>query len=238
MSNPLFYIEPHTEPTLEILLSEETSKHIAQVLRKQIGDSIDLTDGRGWLYTTTIIDNHKKKCRVKIEQKKFTEKPTHQLCMAVSLLKNASRFEWFLEKATEIGIIEIIPLRCSRTEKQHFRMDRMKGILMSAMLQSQQQWLPVLHEPTDFELVIRTREDTQKFIAHCEPDQKNELAATLKGNTTNGILLIGPEGDFTPAEISLAIANGYVPVALGNTRLRTETAALVGAVLMAQQFSQ
>lgn len=238
MSNPLFYIEPHTEPTFEILLSEETSKHIAQVLRKQIGDSIDLTDGHGWLYITTIIDNHKKKCKVKIEQKKYTEKPTHQLCMAVSLLKNASRFEWFLEKATEIGITEIIPLRCSRTEKQHFRMDRMKGILMSAMLQSQQQWLPVLHEPTDFESVILSRKEAYKFIAHCESDIKNELAATLKGNTTHGILLIGPEGDFTSAEISMAIANAYTPVALGNTRLRTETAALVGAVLMVQQFQQ
>lgn len=136
----------------------------------------------------------------------------------------------FLEKATEIGVSEIIPLVCTRTEKEKFRTDRLQGIITSALLQSQQSWMPLLHEPAAFNQVLASRTDAHKFIAHCLPQEKTELAS-VAGNQSS-IILIGPEGDFTPEEIEAAIANGYRPVALGNTRLRTETAGMVAATIM------
>ena len=151
--------------------------------------------------------------------------------IAISLVKNAHRFEWFLEKATEIGISRIIPLLCTRTEKQHFRYDRMKGILVSAMLQSQQAWLPLLDEPVRFNEFLRRDISGQKFIAHCEEDARNPLALQLQKGQGK-LVCIGPEGDFTIDEIYTATSNGFLPVSLGNTRLRTETAGIVAATLL------
>jgi len=164
--------------------------------------------------------------------KKQSEK---KITIAISPVKNASRFEWFLEKATEIGVSEIIPLICNRTEKQHFRYDRMKGILISAMLQSQQCWLPVLQEPVKFDKFILNEHTGQKFIAHCE-DENSKLPLTNKliNHSTNKLILIGPEGDFTTEEIGLALKNNFIPVALGETRLRTETAGVVAAAILLQ----
>jgi 16S rRNA (uracil1498-N3)-methyltransferase len=150
--------------------------------------------------------------------------------IAISITKNSSRFEWFLEKATEMGVNEIIPLLCERTAKEKFRYDRMHGILVSAMLQSQQTWLPKLHQPTNFDAVVEKASHEQKFIAHCLPEQKQQLSSAIYQQSS--IILIGPEGDFTPREIVTAIATGFVPVALGNTRLRTETAGMVAAALL------
>jgi 16S rRNA (uracil1498-N3)-methyltransferase len=150
--------------------------------------------------------------------------------VAVSLLKSASRFEWFLEKATEIGVTEIIPLLCERTEKQHFRHDRMKQVLISAMMQSKQVWLPTLHEPIVFSNVITSSAYKSKLIAHCEADNKQSIKNFSGGESIQ--VLIGPEGDFSRGEISLALHNNYIPVALGNTRLRTETAAITAAALL------
>src|SRR6266705_4829979 len=139
------------------------------------GEKLNLTDGKGNLLTAEIIDDHKKHCEVKIEGTRYKAQDKRKITIVISLLKNSNRFEWFLEKATEIGINEIIPLICERTEKQKFREDRMQNILISAMLQSQQCWLPVLHKPVAYELVFRQEEiihATQKFIAHCIEDQK------------------------------------------------------------------
>jgi 16S rRNA (uracil1498-N3)-methyltransferase len=168
---------------------------------------------------------------VRIQAASFTPQADGRVTIAVSLVKNASRFEWFLEKATEIGITEIIPLLCERTERQHFRYDRMNGILISAMLQSQQTWLPMLHEPLKFEHLKMHK--FEKLIAHCEETEKKSLKKMLSEiEGTDSIILIGPEGDFTSAEIDTAIAEGYKPVMLGETRLRTETAAVVAATLL------
>ena len=153
--------------------------------------------------------------------------------MAISLIKNTSRFEWFLEKATEIGVSAIIPLICERTEKQNFRVDRMKSVLVSAMLQSQQTFLPLLREPVKFhDLITSEFDDSKKFIAHCL-DESNKTQLHLQiSKSSNQLILIGPEGDFTPAEIEAALQNNFIPVALGETRLRTETAGIVAATLL------
>jgi 16S rRNA (uracil1498-N3)-methyltransferase len=197
---------------------------------------IKLTDGFGNIFLAEITDAHKKKCTVKIIEKTKHEAPDHKVCIAVSPVKNNSRLEWFLEKATEIGITEIVLLMCERTEKQNIRLDRMKGILISAMLQSQQAWLPILEEPKKYEKFIKEVKTDNKFIAHCEEVKKTSLKETTTiQQSSNATILIGPEGDFTPLEIALALENDFTPVALGETRLRTETAALVAATLLCVQ---
>src|SRR5258705_11953025 len=147
---PFFYIEEFNPSQKEIVLDEDTSPHVVQVLRMKEGERLNLTDGKGNLITAEISDAHKKHCAVKVIDSRFTSHLSRKISIAISLLKNANRFEWFLEKATEIGISEIVPLICERTEKQKFRYDRMKGICVSAMLQSQQCWLPELHEPVKY----------------------------------------------------------------------------------------
>ncbi|MEO6670215.1 MAG: RsmE family RNA methyltransferase [Ferruginibacter sp.] len=232
MAIPFFYIEEINTGLSRLVLNEETSKHVVQVLRMKIGEHLQLTDGKGNLFTTEITDDHKKKAEVKILSAAFVPASEKKIIIAISLVKNTSRFEWFLEKATEIGVNEIIPLICARTEKQHFRFERMKGILTSAMLQSQQSWLPVLHEPVRFDdLMMRQFVDCKKYIAHCLPDKKEPLHHQIT-KSSNQLILIGPEGDFTNEEIDNAIKNNFIPVALGDTRLRTETAGMVAATLL------
>ena len=232
MQLPFFYITEYDSSQKEIMLEEDTSRHIVQVLRMKEGEKLNLTDGKGNLFTAEITEAHKKHCTVEIKETRFREQGTRRITIAISLLKNTTRFEWFLEKATEIGISEIFPLICERTEKQKFRYDRMKGICISAMLQSQQTWLPILHEPKQFDsLIIEQLDNQQKFIAHCEvATDKNNLSTFQPFN--HSIILIGPEGDFTKEEINLALQNNFTPVSLGNTRLRSETAGVVAAALL------
>ena len=234
MSLPFFYY-PDINVAKEILLDEDTSKHIVQVLRMKIGEQLNLTDGKGNLLTCEIINDHKKHCSVKVINSQFTAQHSRKVTIAISLLKNSNRFEWFLEKATEIGISEIIPLICERTEKEKFRQDRMEGIIISAMLQSQQCLLPVLHKPIAYNAIFQQKEvihASQKFIAHCIDNQKRNLADLVNESLSSQIILIGPEGDFTPDEIQLAVQNHFDAVSLGNTRLRAETAAVVSAALL------
>lgn len=235
MSLPIFYIETAAAVSQIITLPEEASKHIIQVLRKQVGDRVQLTDGLGNLLTAEIVDDHKKKCGVRIADTQYTAPPARSITVAISLLKNASRIEWFLEKATEIGIQSIIPLLCERTEREHFRHDRMNSILISAMLQSQQSWLPVLHQPVGYEQLFRLEEvlqHEQKFIAHCIEGDRKELREEVRVAAASQLILIGPEGDFTPTEIELALQHQFVPVVMGHNRLRTETAGVVAATLL------
>jgi 16S rRNA (uracil1498-N3)-methyltransferase len=236
MPLPFFYTEPISPSDNIVVLNEENSKHIVQVLRMQNGKQIKLTDGFGNIFLAEITDAHKKKCTVKIVERTEQKAPSNKICVAVSPVKNNSRLEWFLEKATEIGVSEIVLLMCERTEKQNIRLDRMKGILISAMLQSQQAWLPILEEPKKYEKFIKEVKTENKFIAHCEEDKKTSLkeTTTIK-QLNNSTIIIGPEGDFTPQEIAQALENNFTPVALGNTRLRTETAALVAATLLCVQ---
>lgn len=229
MELPIFYLE--TIPPGNVLtLDEDTSKHVVQVLRMKPQEMLQLTDGAGSLLTAEILEDHKKKCTVKVTERREVPKKKQQVCIGISLLKNASRFEWFLEKATEIGVTEIIPLLCDRTEKQHFRFERMKQILVSAMMQSKQVWLATLHEPANFSKVISSADYETRLIAHCEQSNKQSIKTFSAGNSVQ--ILIGPEGDFSKDEISLAIQNNYVPVTLGDTRLRTETAGVVASALL------
>jgi len=229
MNFPYFYEENIVTPTH--VLSEETSKHCVQVLRMKEGEHLQLTNGKGNLFTAIIIDANKKHCTVKIETITNKQLHTTNISIAISLLKNPSRFEWFLEKATEIGVKEIIPLICEHTEKENFRFDRMNNILISAMLQSQQTWLPQLHQPKRFIDFISEDFDAIKLIAHCVEEEKKSIT-DLNISNQNKLVLIGPEGDFSNNEIQYALQKNFIPVTLGNTRLRTETAGIVASVLL------
>jgi 16S rRNA (uracil1498-N3)-methyltransferase len=229
MAPPFFYAETISAANSRYTLDEENSKHVVQVLRMRTGQPLLLTNGAGGLFEAQIIHDHKKHCEVLITSFSQAPPPTQTTTIAISLLKNAARFEWFLEKATEMGITEIIPLLCQHTEKQRFRIDRMKNIMISALLQSRQSWLPVLHEPQPVEKIIRSSTNAVKWIAHCAEGKKERVAGHL---FSDSLLLIGPEGDFSAAEIELALQHQFSAVTLGVTRLRTETAGVAGAVLM------
>jgi 16S rRNA (uracil1498-N3)-methyltransferase len=228
MELPIFFMEEFSHQDV-IILSEDISRHAIQVLRMQQGEKLQLTDGAGNLNTAEITDANKKKTIVNLIEKTYVPKKLNKVAIAISLLKNSSRFEWFLEKATEIGVSEIYPLLCQRTEKEHFRYDRMKQILISAMMQSKQVWLPVLHKPTTLNEVVTASTHLTKLIAHCE-DKTRFLADFVKPQSVQ--ILIGPEGDFTQEEIALALSKNYHAVTLGVNRLRTETAGVVAAAIL------
>lgn len=231
MDLPVFYAPGIQPAAAAYVMNEDTSKYCIQVLRHEKGDKVLLADGRGRKFTAEITDDNRKKCTVKILSCETVPAPAPALRIAISFTKNASRIEWFLEKATEIGIQTIIPLVSRRTEKEKIKAERLQNILVSAMLQSQQFYLPELQEPQAFEMVVKHSSDPQKLVAHCLPEQKQTLQqAMLPGK--DSLILIGPEGDFTPEEIELALAHGFEPVSLGNTRLRTETAGIVAVTIM------
>ena len=226
-----FFFEENLPLSNDFILSEETSKHVSQVLRMKEGEEIRVTNGNGQTIIAEIVLPDKKKTKVKTIRKEFSELPKPEIIIAISLIKNTNRFEWFAEKATEIGVSAIIPMICKRSEKTHFRKERIRSILISAMLQSQQSWLPQLSEPVTFPELIKNENEEQKFIAHCLPEDKKDLK-NLAMKAKSKIILIGPEGDFTEEEIAQAIQQDYLPVSLGETRLRTETAGVVASVLL------
>ncbi len=230
MTLPFFYEPDMSGMNTHFQLSEETSKHCIQVLRMRAGEQLQLTNGLGSLCRARILSEDKKKAVALIEEVLFQPKQLKKIGIAISLLKNNSRFEWFLEKATEIGVSEIAPLICERTEHTRFRTDRMKQLLVSAMLQSQQVWLPVLQEPFPFKDILVTSVYSAKLIAHCEDDRKNNINTLPPFSDAQ--ILIGPEGDFSPTEIKTALSQQYLPVTLGETRLRAETAGVVAATLL------
>jgi 16S rRNA (uracil1498-N3)-methyltransferase len=228
---PCFYHKELSALETGFSLSEETSKHCVQVLRMQTGEQLHLTNGNGLKALVEISSAHKKNTLVTV-RRMTEEKPVFQKnSIAISLLKNTARLEWFLEKATELGIYEIIPLLCRRTEKQQFKKARLESICISAMLQSQQSFMPVLREPVFFGTYVKNTDTGKKFIAHCMDTDKLQFQNQIVPNESQ-LILIGPEGDFTKEEIELSFENGFIPVSLGNTRLRTETAGIAAAVLM------
>jgi len=233
MALPYFYIRAANADITQLTLDENNSKHIIQVLRMKIGELMHVTDGQGHIFTCKIIDDHKKKCIVSVLETKKVDPPKKKICIGISPLKNNSRFEWFIEKATEIGVAQIVPLLCERTEKVQVKTERLQSILISAMLQSQQAWLPVLTTPIKFLDYLKTATSSQKLIAHCEPDHAKTALSTLPSKNES-LILVGPEGDFTNREIEEALQQNFKPVALGNTRLRTETAAIVAVTLLQQ----
>lgn len=231
MQLPYFYVD-HPLTNMEGVLNEETSRHISQVLRMEKGNQLQLTNGKGLLHTAEIIEPFKKQTSIKLLSTSFTEPKDRKIAIGISLLKNISRFEWFLEKVTEIGVDHIITLRCSRSERQNMRKERMQNIIISAMLQSRQVWLPKLIEPENFDEAINHLHFKNKFIAHCAPGDKPGLLNSMASLEGDRITLIGPEGDFTQQEIQLAIAQGYTAVSLGKNRLRTETAGIAACIIM------
>ena len=211
-------------------LDDDTARHAVQVLRMKAGDKLLLTNGKGLKAEAEVLSAGKKSCLVKIVSEENFSDERLSTCIAISPLKNAARFEWFLEKAAELGIKKIVPLISKRTERQHYKEERWKTILVSAMQQSQQYWLTELSTPVSFDAFIRDATSSHKFIAHCLPTEKSELQ-TIHWND-EALILIGPEGDFTPDEVKHAVEAGYSEVSLGNTRLRTETAAITAAVIL------
>lgn len=230
-SLPFFYIHHYTGQS-QLELEETTSRHIVQVLRMQAGEMMQLTDGAGKLLRAEIIATGKKQCTVAIRETTEVPPPAREISIGISLVKNSSRFEWFLEKATEIGVTEIIPLICERTEKEKFRYDRMQNICISALLQSQQCWLPRLREPRAFSDLVHAANPEHRFIAHCIEEGDRKPLSSFLPVSGPALILIGPEGDFTPSEVSAALQHHFLPVLLGETRLRTETAGMVAAVLL------
>lgn len=228
---PAYFFEEKLQETTSILqASAETLKHL-HVLRYKIGDELILTNGKGLIGKCIVTEISKKNAVVTVQHHENKPQPKTQLTIAISLLKNPARFEWFLEKATEIGVTAIIPLLCHRTEKLFFRKDRLQNIIKAAMLQSEQCWLPTLTEPMPLKEVLATEYD-YKFIAHCLPNHKQILSPIKVEKSTTIIQLIGPEGDFTEEEIAMALEKKYTPVSLGNNRLRTETAGMVAAGIL------
>lgn len=207
-------------------LSEEESKHAIRVLRLAIADTVYLVDGKGGFFTAVLEDAHPKKCRLLVTDVQ-TEygKRNFKLHLAVAPTKNIERMEWLLEKATELGIDEITPIICQRSERKEVKTERLNKIITSAMKQSIKSYHPVLHEPKTFSSFLAKYPEELKCIAHCADAPKQQLKEIYPPKT-DIILLIGPEGDFTTEEINLASSKGCLPISLGPSRLRTETAAL------------
>ncbi len=221
------------EPLLQVgttcFLDDKNSHHCLQVLRKKKGDQILLTNGFGVKATAHLFDTNNKKCALEIVHLQTDERPQSHYAIGVSLLKNADRIEWLLEKICEMGVAEIFLMQCDRTEKLGMKEARLQQILISAMLQSQQFFLPTLHPIQTFDQVIfNTQHYTQKYIPHCEQDdEKQHLNQQQIDVNQKSIFLIGPEGDFSPEEIKKAKAANFLPIGLGKNRLRTETAGLL-----------
>ena len=222
----LFYNPTINESTENFSFDKEESKHIIKVLRKKDTDILFVTNGLGYVFETEITLASDNKCTVKIISFEQVAASKFHLHLAVAPTKMNDRFEWFLEKATEIGIHEITPIICDRSERKVVNQERFEKIILTAMKQSNVLFLPKLNEATTFKDFIKRPNEGFQLIAHCEETGKKSLKSVLKPNE-NVTLLIGPEGDFSNKEIALALENNFIPVSLGNTRLRTETAAIV-----------
>lgn len=207
-------------------LNEDESKHCAKVLRLKINDEVNLVDGKGGLYLAKIIDDNPKKTVLSIlnHQTQYTKR-NHYLHIAVAPTKNIERFEWFLEKATEIGIDEITPIICEHSERREIKTERSNKIITAAVKQSLKAYHPQLNPAISFTNFVKTTLADSKYIAHCQQGNNHSLESQFI-KYQKYLILIGPEGDFSPSEIITALQNGYCAINLGNSRLRTETAAL------------
>lgn len=211
----------------DLTLPEEESQHAVKVLRMEEGDTLEIVDGKGGFYNAKITIAHHKKCKVSIERETlcYHKRPIH-LHIAIAPTKNIERIEWFAEKAAEIGIDEITPLICRFSERKVIKRERIEKILISAMKQSKKAYLPTINEQMTFNDFMKCEHKGELYIAHCYEQDKKDLCKTYKANN-DVTILIGPEGDFSEEEVRKALEKGFVPVSLGNSRLRTETAGLV-----------
>ena len=211
----------------EYVLNEEESRHCIKVLRLGVGAEVYLIDGKGGRYTAEIVAETKRNVTLRvIETIREYNRRNHHLHIAVAPTKNIDRLEWFLEKATEIGIDEITPIICDRSERRVVKEDRLNKVITSAVKQSLQAYHPVLNPQTNLSDFLAQSGDSVKMIAHCISGQERQYISQIASPHQHYTILIGPEGDFTPDEIALALQSGFKPLTLGNTRLRTETAAL------------
>jgi 16S rRNA (uracil1498-N3)-methyltransferase len=234
----LFYV-PEIDPSLPLLLPEDESAHCIRVLRMKMGDSLFLTDGKGMFYEGKVISDHPKRCTLKITRSiPDRAKRNFHLTVAIAPTKNIERLEWFLEKATEIGCDEIIPVICKHSERTIIKTERLNKVIVSAMKQCLKSQLPKLNELQDFKSFISSTKkvNAQKFMGHIpelsnsefppeNPQGKSLQAVCTKGE--NILVAIGPEGGFSEEEVTLAVQNGFVAISLGNSRLRVETAGVV-----------
>lgn len=219
------FFHKHIEPNENtISFNQEESKHLSKVLRKQLGDEISVTDGKGLELKVELKNINSQKCNGVITKIINHPQPTHKIHIAIAPTKNINRFEWFLEKATEIGIFEITPILCKYSERKIIKAERLNKIIKSALKQSQQFHLPQLNNLISFEAFVSQQKSG--YIAHCHNEEKPFLA-DLKTINNSNCILIGPEGDFSTQEIAFAKKNMIIPISLGNQRLRTETAALI-----------
>ncbi len=225
MNSNFFYAPDIAPPVFQ--LSAEESKHIVKVLRMKAGDNILFTDGKGMLYHCLIAEANPKGCFVEVlKTKQGDDQRNFYLQMAVAPTKNISRFEWFLEKATEIGVDRITPFFSEHSERKSLKFDRLNRVITAAMKQSLKTFHPTPDAPARFDELIQQLFDGDKFIAYIDKEVTTELSKAYHRGS-NALILIGPEGGFSPVEVEKAKANGFMPVRLGPSRLRTETAAVV-----------
>lgn len=229
----LFYNAQLDYSAKQFIFPPDESKHIVRVLRKSEGDVVHITNGKGYLFEAEIMEPDQKKCKVRIVSERKSIPKRYQLHMVVAPTKMNDRYEWFLEKATEIGVDEITPIICDHSERKTLKLDRMERVLQAAMKQSLQTVLPKLNPPISCKEFLES--DTAmgfRFIAHCQNGDKMELKRKVIADN-DATILIGPEGDFSKQEIDLAKDKGYTPISLGRNRLRTETAAIVACTTVA-----
>jgi len=223
----LFFNTEITNQTKQVTFDKTESKHIVRVLRKKEGDTIFITNGKGQLFSSQITIANDKRCLVTISKvKNFKKHWNYYLHIAIAPTKLNERFEWFIEKATEIGVDEITPIICDHSERKVLKTNRMEKIIHSAAKQSLKYHFPKLNEPISFKAFINSTFENQLFIAHCENSNKKSLKSLLKP-TESATILIGPEGDFSSKEIEQSLVHNFIPVSLGESRLRTETAGIV-----------
>lgn len=228
----LFYAPEITTPLYT--LPEEESGHCVRVLRLKEGDSLHITDGRGTLYRAVVETPHPKRCTIRIvEEHHEWEKRPYRLTIAVAPTKNIDRIEWFVEKATECGIDRIVPVLCDHSERKVVKSERLEKIAISAMKQSLKAYLPTIEPLTPLREVLAEPFEGTKLIAHCEEDMERIFMGEKIQGGENVMVLIGPEGDFSREEIEAARKAEFTEISLGNSRLRTETAALAATMFTA-----
>lgn len=224
----LFYNETVEALSSQVIFDKEESKHIVKVLRKSVGDVVWVTNGKGVLLQAEIQDDNEKKCVALVVKSTLQQTKNYRLHLVVAPTKLNERYEWFLEKATEIGVDEITPLICDFSERKIIKKERYEKVILSAMKQSLQCYLPILNEVISFSEFVKKPINGCKLVAHCYQNEKKELSEILFAENQKEItILIGPEGDFSTLEIQQLLEKNFCPISLGNNRLRTETAAVV-----------
>jgi 16S rRNA (uracil1498-N3)-methyltransferase len=214
-----------------LYLDQDESRHAIKVLRKKNGDIIRLTDGKGFFYEGVITDADSRQCAFEIQNTIAVKQPEYSIHIGISPTKNADRIEWFAEKSVELGIDEITLLKCDHTERQHFKVERIEKMAVGAMKQSLKARLPVIHQLTDIRSVIHSSSASEKYIAYVDEENQQQLHKVVRPRQSY-FVLIGPEGDFSNEELTLAEAGGFKKISLGPSRLRTETAGLAACHIL------